>query len=56
MKILLTLAAAAAFTLIASPSVRGAAKRLLFYRDFPETPYGFEPKFRRWKNGVEVTP
>lgn len=45
MKILLTLAAAATLTVLLSPTLRNAALRLLFVRDFPLTPYGFEPKY-----------
>lgn len=55
MRIFLFLAAAAALTLLWSPAIRSAGLRLLFYRDFPLTPYGLEPKHRTWKNGVRTS-
>lgn len=45
MKTTLTLILAATFTLLFSPTLRGALLRLFFYRDFPEDPHGFEPKY-----------
>lgn len=45
MKTTLIVILAAALTVACSPSLRHAAGRLLFYRDFPETPYGLEPKY-----------
>ena len=45
MKTTLVLILAATFTLLFSPSLRGALLRLFFYRDFPVTPYGLEPKY-----------
>lgn len=39
------LVAAAALTLILSPSVRKASLRRVFQRDLPLTPHDFEPKY-----------
>lgn len=51
---LLTLVAAAALTLILSPSIRAAALRGLFAQDQPETPGDWLPRHRHWVHGVEV--
>lgn len=47
MKIFLILAAAAAaaFTLLCSPTARKRVLKPIFSRDFPLTPYDFEPKY-----------
>lgn len=44
------LAVAAAFTLAFSPAVR----RFLFYRDWPQTPDEWQPRYRMWNEGVMV--
>lgn len=54
MRVLLILLLAAAFTVAASPSLRKAGLQRWWARDFPLTPYGFEPKFRVNRNGVLV--
>lgn len=59
MKLTMAIVGAALLTLILSPTHAGqerraAALRLLFYRDFPLTPYGLEPKFITYHQGVRV--
>lgn len=59
MKLTMALIGAALLTLILSPTHAGherraAALRLLFYRDFPLTPYGLEPKIHIYHGGVRV--
>lgn len=59
MKLTMALIGAALLTLILSPTLAGqerraAVLRLLFYRDFPETPYDFAPKSHAYHGGVRI--
>lgn len=45
MKTALIIVLAAALTVALAPTATRAALRRFWERDFPETPYGFEPKY-----------
>lgn len=55
MPVVFVIIGAALLTLLLSPTYRNAALRLLFYRDFPEHPADWAPKFHTYKNGVRVS-
>lgn len=54
MKLTMAIIGAALLTILLSPTNRAAALQRVFNRDFPLTPYDFEPKYWIFKNGVRI--